>query len=343
MNLTPNRLAPGAVLALALLTSGAAPAAAPPAPAATPAAAVFARIGDSVITQQEFDARYVAAVRAKYYHGKPPDADLAVLRREVGEQMVERALLLREADRRKMRPDDAAVQHKIKAYEQRYAASAQWKQNRATALPPLVAKLEQESVLAQLETSARNGAAPSAAAVSAYYAANPAKFTEPEQMRVAVILLKVDPSAPKEDWIKVDAKAEALAARARKGEDFAALARKYSADPSAAKGGDMGYLHTGMLPDGTQQALAKMAPGATSDSLRLLEGLAVFRLVDRKPAKLLGFDAVKTRAQELAQRDQADQRWNTFLAELKLKTPVRIEHSGALALPAQAKPGAIVK
>ena len=220
----------------------------------------------------------------------------------------------------------------MQSYEQRYAGSEQWKKNRAQLLPPLQLRLEQENLLSQLEKTVRNNVKPNDKQVRAYYATNQAQFTEPEQLRVSVILLKVDPSAPTASWTKADEQVQAIAKRARAGEDFAALARQHSADGSAQQGGDMGYLHGGMLPDGTQALLAKLKTGEISDSLRLLEGFAVFRLTDRKPAKLHEFEAVKVRAQELTQRELGNSAWTAFVADLKTKTPVQIDQSRFLPL-----------
>lgn len=303
-------------------------------PAAAPA---FAQVGATAISHDEFNAAFSAAARAKFYHGKPPPQELALLQRDVSDQLVNRVLLLDEAARRGLRPDAAAVQQTVQTYEQRYAASADWAARRAQVLPALVRRLEQDSLLAQVEQAVRAGATADEAAVKAYYLAHPDKFTEPEQLRVAVILLKVDPAAPTTSWIEVDQQAQALAQRARAGEDFGALARAHSADSSAAQGGDMGYLHLGMLPDGTQQALSALAVGGTTDTLRLLQGMAVFRLLDRKQSRLLALDAVRPRARELALRERGERAWSGLLATLRAATPVTIDRSRLLPLDAQAR------
>ena len=187
--------------------------------------------------------------------------------------------------------------------------------------------------LSQLEKSTRASVKADSKDAKAYFLKHPEKFTEPEKLRVSAILLKVDPSSPKEAWIKVDEEVQGLVKRLRGGADFAELARKHSADPSAKQGGDMGYLHEGMLPEGTQEVLSKLKPGETTDTLRLLEGIAVFRMTDRKPAQAHPFDEVKVRAQELAQRDQSEAAWNGFVADLKKKTPpAQIDQSGFLPL-----------
>jgi parvulin-like peptidyl-prolyl isomerase len=325
-----------ALLTFLLLGSGHAMAAAPaPAPAAAAASApkaIFARVGDAVVTREEYNAAFNAASRGKFYHGKPPEAEIAAMQREVGDQLVARILLIREAKLRGIKADPAEVQKTVQSYDQRYANSEQWKKSRDKMLANVIPRLEEDSMLAQLEKSVRNVAKPGVKEVKAYYAAHPEKFTEPEQLRVAVILLKVDPSAPRETWIKADEEAKEIANKLRAGADFAALARARSADGSAQQGGDMGYLHGGMLPDGTQQVLNAMKLGEISNPVQLLEGMAVFRLTDRKVSKLNSFDTVQDRAQDLLQRDQADQAWKKLIADLRKKTPAQIDQSQFLPL-----------
>jgi parvulin-like peptidyl-prolyl isomerase len=296
------------------------------------AAQTFAHVGDSSISHDEYNAAFNAATRAKFYHAKPPDAEIAAMQREVADQLVARLVLLREIKRRGLRPDAEAIQKQVAVYDQRYANSEPWKKNRALMLPALVERLEQDDLLEKIEKSVRDQVQPTEAQVNAYFASHREKFTEPEQMRVSVILLKVDPSANDATWKATEERAKALARRLRAGEDFAALARQYSAEASALQGGDMGYLHRGMLPEGSQDALAKLKVAEVSDPQRLLEGFAVFRLTDRKLAIPHSLDQVKVRARQLTQREQADLAWNTFVKDLKTSTPIQMDQSRFLPL-----------
>ena len=151
-------------------------------------------------------------------------------------------------------------------------------------------------------------------------------------MRVSVILLKVDPSANDAAWKAIEERAKALARRLRGGEDFAALARQHSAEASALQGGDMGYMHRGMLPEGSQDVLEKLKVGEVADPQRLLEGYAVFRVTDRKPAIPHTLEQVQLRARQLTQREQADLAWNAFVKDLKSGTPIEIDQSRFLPL-----------
>lgn len=305
--------------------------------AAEPGSEVFATVGDVVLLQRDYDNAFATAARNKFYHGKPPEGEVAKLQREVANNLVNDVLLAKEVKRRQLQPDHAAVQKEIDTYEQRYKASAMWQQNKEKLLPPLRAKLEGDTLLEQLKASVRKVPDPTEAQLQAYYEQNKEKFIEPEQVKVSMILLKVDPSSPQPKWDGAIEEGSAIVKRLRGGADFAQLAHLHSGDPSAAKGGQFDYLHRGMLPDAAQVAVDKLQPGAISDAVALLEGVAIFRLDDRKPARLNPLNTVRTRARELLQRDRSEQAWTDLLAQLRQQTPFKVNESRFLPLP-QAAP-----
>lgn len=65
--------------------------------------------------------------------------------------------------------------------------------------------------------------------------------------------------------------------RARAGEDFAALARAVSADPSAPRGGDLGFLAPGDLADPLRAPAARLAPGEVSAVIETAAGFVVLK------------------------------------------------------------------
>ncbi len=318
----------GANAATAAASPAAAQHAAPVAPSAP-----FAKVGDTVITHQEYDAAFAQAARGKFYHGKPPEAEVAKLQRDVGQGLVDDILLTREARRRKIQPDAAAVQKQLTAYEDRYKDSAQWKANRAQILPGLKAKLERDSVMEQLTRQAKSVADPTPAQLEQYYQAHKDKFTSPEQVHLQVILLKVDPSSPQTRWDAALEEAKKITARLKGGADFAELAKLHSGEPSADKGGDMGYIHHGMLPEPAQKAVDKLKPGeVTAEPVPLLEGVAVFKLQQRKSPVLNKLEVVRERAKDLYVRDKGEEAWNALLAKLRKDNPVKLDESRFLPL-----------
>ncbi|MBI2313864.1 MAG: peptidyl-prolyl cis-trans isomerase [Betaproteobacteria bacterium] len=318
-------LATAFALGAASLNAGAAESSVPA--AATPAEDVFAKVGATVISAREFDAAFNEAARQKFYHGRPPEAEIAALRREVGDRLINRVLLLAEAGRRAIKPDQDKIRKTIAAYDQRYGASEQWKANREKLLPGLTGYLETQSIMERLEADVRNGREASEAEARAYYDAHTDHFTEPEQNKVSVILLKVDPSSPQAAWDKAKEEGDAILKRLRAGADFGELARIHSADVSATSGGDMGYLHRGMLPDKVQAAVDVLKPGDFTEPLFLLDGVAIVRLDERKAAKRREYSEARERASALWKRDRADEEWKKLIARLRSSVTIEIDES----------------
>ncbi len=289
--------------------------------------AVFAVVGGVSISQHEYDNAFAAAKRQKFYHGQAPEAEVAALQREVGNNLVNSVLLTAEARKRAIKPDTQAVRQMIEGYETRYKASEQWQRERTRLVPELTRKLEDDSLIRQLESSVRNVPMPGAEATRAFYEQHGEKFTEPEQVHVSVILLKVDPSSPTAVWQKAEEEGKSLIKQLRSGAKFADVAKLRSSDESAQKGGDMGYLHRGMLPEAAQQAVDQLKQGELSEVVRLLEGVALFRLEARKLPRKVPFAEASERAAGLLQRELSEKSWLELIARLRKETPVRMDES----------------
>lgn len=312
--------------AAAAATSLALAAEAPDKPPA-PGGDVFAVVGATVITSQEYDSAFNEAKRQKFYHRKPPESQVSALQREVGDRLINRALLLAEAGRRGLKPDREKINKTIAGYDARYGNSEQWKQNRQQLLPGLVQQLERQDLLERLEKTVRGGPPPTDRQVQAYYDAHREQFTEPEKVRLSVILLKVDPSSAQIVWDKAREEAGQIVKRLKGGADFAGLARLHSGDTSSQKGGDVGYLHRGMLQDAMQKVIDGLKSGAISEPVTVLEGVAIVRLEDRQPAEPRPFADVKARAAGLWERERAEEQWSRFIARLRKATTIHVDES----------------
>ena len=289
-----------------------------------PPDAVIAVVDGAAINPQQFEAALAAAIRQKYYHRRPPDDQLAALRSEVTDNLVNRVLLLKEAQRRGIRADEGEVRAKLAAHEQRYRDHPQWQADRAQVLPEFTRALQEQSVLAQLEAATRVAPPPTEAGLRAYYESHPELFTQPEQLRLSMILFKIDPSSPSSVREQAQQQAQDMVTQLATGADFAELARQHSGDSSAPGGGDLGYRHRGMLPQGIETVIDKMAPGAISEPLRLLEGIAIFRLAERRPAQLRTLEEVRRNVAELWEREQGETQWRELRARLRAGAEIRI-------------------
>ncbi len=280
---------------------------------------VFATVGDKAIHVDEYNAALQQTIRERFYHGQPPAAMVATVRREVADQMIDRVLLLNEADRLGLKPNRKQVEQQLKQHLDKRSDQGNIDKK------ALRKWLNQQDVLAQLENSVKNVAQPTNDEIEKYYTNNPDKFTEPEQMRLSVILLAVAPSSSSSVWAAAREEAARIKHSLDNGADFAELARLHSADASGPNGGDMGYLHQGMLSEPVEQVIGQLDIGQTTDPIMVLEGIALFRVVDKRLPKLHALTEVRERVEALARQDQAGQHWQNLINRLRSETDINIE------------------
>lgn len=285
---------------------------------------LYAKVGNTIITVDEYNQSFQQTVRQRFYHSKPPEGGLEAVRKEVADELITRQLLLQEAARLGLKPDMAAIDNTLDQYDKQYSNSARWKQEGERLLKKLQNKLSEEDILRQLETRVRNVVPPTDAQLKKYYQQNPQKFTEPMQQKLSLILLVVDPSSSRETWDAALAKGQSLVKELNNGADFAELARTNSGDVSAESGGDMGYVHREMLSEAAQKVVDNLKTGEVSDAVRVLQGIAILRLDDLKPERLRAYNDVAERARALWLRDQSEAAWISMKEKLKLDTPVTV-------------------
>ena len=122
---------------------------------------VFARIDDVVITRDEFEREVYSAARQTFYHGRPPSGEEFIeFRKEVADRMIDRELLLLEAKRRDLHPDNANIEAKLASYQTRYGETERWQSEGPQLVAALRTKFEQVSLLDALEAEVRSVAAP---------------------------------------------------------------------------------------------------------------------------------------------------------------------------------------
>jgi peptidyl-prolyl cis-trans isomerase SurA len=95
------------------------------------------------------------------------------------------------------------------------------------------------------------------------------------------IFLPVD-NPNQDDKVKKDA--QEIETQLRQGAPFQLVARQFSQHPTAASGGDFGWVYMGQMAPELNQALAKMETGDTSAPIRSTGGWYILRLQERQEA-----------------------------------------------------------
>jgi peptidyl-prolyl cis-trans isomerase D len=148
-------------------------------------------------------------------------------------------------------------------------------------------------------------------------------YSTPEQVRASHILFKTEGK----DEAAVKKAAEAVLARAKAGEDFAALAKKYSEDSSKDKGGDLDYFGRGVMAKEFEDAAFGLQPGQISDLVKTVFGFHIIKVVDKKDAATRSLDEVRAQVTEQVKNDKAQREASQVAEEVakEIKQPADLD------------------
>ncbi len=167
------------------------------------------------------------------------------------------------------------------------------------------------------------------------------RYILPEERLASHILVEVNEDAEEETLAAAEVRALALVERARRGEDFAALAAENSDDPGAADvGGSLGWLERGGTVPPVEEALFAMNSGDISDPVRSGFGYHVIWLQEIREARGKSFaevrDELETEFRERTAEDMFFER-SDRLFDLSFENPATLEPAAAqLGLEIQA-------
>ena len=124
-----------------------------------------------------------------------------------------------------------------------------------------------------------------------------------------------------------EVEARTLITQLKGGADFAALAAKHSKGPSAAKGGDLGFLTKDRIPPELVEAVFGLKDGAvTSEPVTMGGAWHVFKVTERRPATPPTFEQVQGL---IARQLQAKAMEDEMIALRKKIKVVRFTKDGA--------------
>ena len=121
----------------------------------------FAHVGEQTLSKQDYLAKLRYEIRQKFFHAKVPEKQMEKFRETVGRQLVNRTLLIQEAKRQGIKPDEAAIKNKITRLEDRKKNDPYWQKNQKRLLPGVREQYENDSLLKLIEKKIRDVPEPS--------------------------------------------------------------------------------------------------------------------------------------------------------------------------------------
>lgn len=159
----------------------------------------------------------------------------------------------------------------------------------------------------RLRSQLSEGITVSEADARAYFEANRQAFNLPEMIRLRHVL------------VAEEREATGLLRSLRAGEDFAAVARKFSRDiVSAELGGDLNWRRRGEFPDAFEAAAWALARvNDISEVVKTAQGYHIIRLEGKQPLRERTFAEVQELVRERLREGREADLWDTYLAELR--------------------------
>ncbi len=179
--------------------------------------------------------------------------------------------------------------------------------------------------------------------VERYYKINMKKYRSEARARLRHILLALSERASADHVQAVMAKAGELYKRIMEGEDFAILAKEFSAGAGQASGGDIGWVRRGTLIQGLEDvAFKKLAVGEVSEPFRTSMGMHIVKLEAYDPGRDLPLATVAPKIREELQTKSLDERFQRWLkTDLRRKHSVDLKIAGVVFKPEDAKEGTV--
>jgi peptidyl-prolyl cis-trans isomerase SurA len=328
-----TRLWPAA--ALALLCAGA-PAFAQEAPArATPAASgvlvdgLAAQVGTEVVLVSEVD-RVAAPIVVKMREQGGTDQDVALLRNDILEKLIERKLILLVAKRAEIEAtefeiDDAingiAQENQMTPDELRASVVEQglgWDEYRRKIGEEIV---QQKVLGGMVRSRAKVEEAQIRKLYDQRYGAMPAAGTA--ELHLAHMAAGAD-DGKRASEVAACEKIQRGLARVKNGEDFDKVASQISMTAP-----DLGWLPQHSLAPWMQQAVGSLEPGQVSGVIQVPGGCAVLKLVERRSVEALSYEQAKGPLRSLLAEQAFQEEYVRFIARLRKQTYV--EKKGAFA------------
>jgi peptidyl-prolyl cis-trans isomerase C len=121
--------------------------------------------------------------------------------------------------------------------------------------------------------------------------------------------------------VKTEAEAKSIIAQLDKGADFATLAKKYSTDPGAASGGDLGYFtRADMVPEFTAVAFSLPKGQYTKTPVKTEFGWHVILVEDHRTKKPPTFEEARADVSRLVAREVVEAKLKELRQDAKVET-----------------------
>jgi len=280
---------------------------------------IVAKVNDEVITLSEVE-QVLEPILKQYkstYTAEELKTRTAEARRNVIERLIEEKLILREAEEKGIEVKPAEVEKMVNQTMLKFPSEEKFFEVlKAEGLNLEILKERYRKELTYkkiVDMEVRAGVVIAPKEIEEYYAAHIEEFKEPEMLQVSQIFLKTEEGKDEE----VKKRIEDILRRLKQGEDFGKLAKEYSQDPYAEKGGDMGFVKKGELLEELDKVVPSLDIGQTSGIIKSSLGYHILKFQARKEEQLKKIADVREVIEAVIFQEKMSKKFSEWIARLK--------------------------
>jgi len=281
---------------------------------------VVAKVNGETITTDALNQQ-LEQLKKQYpnmFTGADGEGRLLDFKQRLLDNIINQKLIEQAAKDKGIKISDADVQKQIDQLKAGFKDQAQFDEALKSAgmtVDGLKTQIRNQLVTQKLIESLSANNKVSDADIQAYYDKNKEQFFQKAAKKASQILFKPEDKAT----------AEKVLAQVKAGDDFGALAKKYSVDTAtASKGGDLGYPTSAYVPE-FQAALDKLKKGETTAALvQTPFGWHIIRVTDERAGVQQPLAEVKPQIEQIIVQQRKGDAYQTFLDDLRKKAKIEI-------------------
>ena len=286
---------------------------------------VLARVNGEAITKADFEQR-IAQMEMAAGQRVPKEQRDAIYRKAL-DDLINVKLLKNEVTARKFPADEKTVDEQMQKVRSQFPSDEEYRKalsSRGMTPETLRANMLDETRINKMMEAEAAGVTPvTDAEIREFFEKNPDKFKQPEAVRASHILIRFQPGDEAAQK-KALALIQSVHKQAKAGKDFGDLARKYSADGSAQRGGDLDFFTKDrMVPEFANAAFA-LKPGQISDIVQTSFGYHVIKLTERRPGGSIPLEQVTEQVRQHLTQTRQREKAEAFVKVLRSKSKIEV-------------------
>lgn len=255
-------------------------------------------------------------------------------------KLVEEELIAQKAKAEGVSLEQAEIDAKLAEHKARFGsdkAFASFLERTQQSEVDVKADLEKNLLRDKLFAKLLQGQEPTEEDAKKYYEENKDKYKQKEQINAQHILFKTDKNTTDADKKKKLDAAKKVFQEAKKGADFAELAKKHSEGPTAQRGGDLGTFSRGRMVKQFEDVAFAAKPGDILGPVETQFGYHIIKVNEKAAEVQRPYDEVKESILTSLKARQKSKATRDLLDKLKTEAKVEVLESG-VSLDAKKAP-----